>query len=94
MGLRKKTHGFRRSVGKTTICETVRMANDLCQTDSEKDVKIREHLSEIMLYAKKMNAKLTEYKRDYDKDWWTRLPKEERARLNKIRQDVGYKCLE
>jgi len=94
MGSRKKTPAGRRSIGKTTICETLRMVCDLCQTDSDKDVKIRKLLSEATLFAKKMNAKLTEYKRDYDKDWWVRLPKEEKKRLNKIRLDSGYKCLE
>ena len=85
---------FRRSVGKTTVCEKIRMMNDLCQGDSESDVKLRKMLAEIMLDTKKMNAKLVEYKRDYCEDWWTRLPKEERKRLNEIRQDAGYKCLE
>ena len=94
MKLRKKTHGFHRSVGKTTICERLRQINDLCQGDTETEIKIRKLLADIMLYAKKMNATLTEYKRDYDKDWWVRLPKEEKERLNKIRSDVGYKCLE
>ena len=31
-----------------------------------------------MNYGKKMNAKLTEYKKDYDNGWWKRLPKEEK----------------
>jgi len=84
---------FKRSGGKTKICELIRMVNDLCQSDSDKDVKIRKLLFDIMTYAKKMNAKLTEYKHDYDKEWWTRLPKEEKDKLNKIRKDVGYKCL-
>ena len=94
MGSRKKIPDFRRSIGKTTICERIRMVNDLCQSDSETDAKIRKLLRDITLYAKKMNSKLTEYKRDYDKDWWVRLPKEEKERLNKIRQEAGYKCLE
>jgi len=94
MALRRKTHGFRRSIGKTTICELLRLINDECQADVAKDEKIRLLLADAMVFAKKMNSKLTEYKRNYDKGWWVRLPKEEKDRLNKIRQDVGYKCLE
>ena len=92
--IKEKKKSFRRSVDKTTACELIRMVNDLCQSDSDSDVKIRELLSDIMMYTKKMNAKLIEYKRDYNKDWWTRLPEGEKERLNKIRQDAGYKCLE
>ena len=92
--MESKKNYSRRSVGKTTICETLRMILDECQTDSEKDTKIRALLTESVRYAKKMNAKLTEYKKDYDKDWWKRLPKEEKQRLNKIRTDVNYKELE
>jgi len=89
-----KKNYSRRSIGKTTVCELLRMILDECQTDSEKDTKIRGLLTECVRYAKKMNAKLTEYKRDYDAGWWKRLPKEEKKRLNKIRTSVGYKELE
>jgi len=91
---RAKPKGFRRALDKRTICETLRRVNDLCQGDDEKDTKIRELLFEAMTYAKKMNAKLTGYKHDYDKNWWRKLPKEEKDKLNKVRQDAGYKCLE
>lgn len=91
---RVKPQGFRRALNKSTICEVLRCVNDLCQTDSEDDVKRRALLFEAMTYAKKMNAKLTEYKHNWDKKWWRKLPDEEKDKLNKIRQDVGYKCLE
>ena len=91
---RVKPQGFRRALDKGTICETLRMVNDLCQTDSEDDVRSRTLLFTAMTYAKKMNAKLTKYKHDYDKGWWQKLPKEEQDRHNKLRQDAGYKCLE
>jgi len=91
---RVKPKGFRRTMGMVTVCETLRRVNDMCQTDSEKDIKIRKLLFEAMTYAKKMNAKLTEYKHDWDKKWWKKLPDEEKERLNKIRTDAGYKCLE
>jgi len=94
MGSRKKIQGFRRVANQVTICELLRLANDECQSDSEKDVRIRELLFQAMFYAKKMTAKLTSYKKYYDKGWWEKQTPEEKKRLNKIRTDAGYKCLE
>ena len=82
---------LRKATYRRTICEVMRKVNDLCQTDSEKDVQIRAHLREMLIMAKRMITKLVKYKRGCDADWWESIPAKEQKKLNKIRRQAGYK---
>lgn len=61
-----KTQKFR------TICEVHREIYDLIYDLPETTIKsqVEEKLEEAFLMAKKMNAKLRQYKHNYDDDWW------------------------
>lgn len=82
---------FKKTTNRRTICEVMRMVNDLCQTDSEKDIQIRGYLREMTIMAKRMITKLVKYKKNCDADWWDTVPEKERKKLDKIRRAVGYK---
>jgi len=55
---------------KETICETLRAINDMCQSNSNKDQKIRNLLVKSEKMSKKMIHKLREYNKQIDKEWW------------------------
>lgn len=59
--------------GARTICEVHREIYDILY-DNFKDTsqfeELTNKLQEAYTMAKKMNAKLKQYKHDYDKDWW------------------------
>jgi hypothetical protein len=55
---------------KRTICEVLREINDLHQTGSEDDEKVRELLREAQDMGKRMSRKLLHYNKEVFKDWW------------------------
>ena len=60
-----------------TICEVLRMANDLNQGDSKREKMTRKLLAEAEAMAKKMSLKLLEYNQDVFKDYWKENPDKE-----------------
>jgi hypothetical protein len=72
------------------ICEICREVNDLHQGDTEKDVKTRELLSEIVAGAKAMVRKLEEYKEGTKKEIFTEGTRNFKAK-KKFRNEKGYK---
>jgi hypothetical protein len=70
-----------------TICEVHREIYDLIHLlpDSEQKNQIEEKLEEAFLMAKKMNAKLRQYKNNYDDGWWERESQEIRDEKYKLR---------
>lgn len=70
-----------------TICEVHREIYDLIYElpDSERKNQIEEKLEEAFLMAKKMNAKLRQYKNNYDDGWWERESQEIRNEKYKLR---------
>ena len=74
---------------KVTICEVLRRINDKNQGDSKQAVKVRKLVLQAVTMAKKMQNKLLEYKKDYDKDWWKANPNYEKDL--KRRSENGYK---
>lgn len=55
-----------------TICEVIHEAYDGVQQIEDVDLKqkLEENLEEAYYYAKKMNAKLFAYNKNWDKDMW------------------------
>jgi len=74
---------------KITICEVLRRINDRNQGNSGKEVEIRKLIFQAVEMAKRMQYKLLEYKKDYDKDWWKKNPDYEKDL--KRRSENGYK---
>lgn len=70
-----------------TICEVHREIYDLIYElpDSERKNQIEEKVEEAFLMAKKMNAKLRQYKNNYDDGWWERESQEIRNEKYKLR---------
>ena len=69
----QKTHA-----GKNlrTICEVHRdMYDMLYELTDDRSEELKELIEEAYILAKKMDAKLRQYKNNYDDDWW----KKERA---------------
>lgn len=60
-----------------TICEVLRMANDLNQGDSKREKMTRKLLAEAETMAKKMSLKLLEYNQEVFKDYWQENPDKE-----------------
>lgn len=81
MAMRDKNH-------KLTLCEIIRVINDLCQDDSEKDIKIRNLLVLAEHKGKKMSAKLVEYKFSEPDDWFKDNPD---AGLANMRGEQNYR---
>ena len=52
-----------------TPCEYIRMVNDMCQTNSEKDITIRRFLAHAEKLAKELSLELDKY----DKKYWHRF---------------------
>lgn len=57
-----------------TICEVHREIYDIIY-DSENE-HLKELVNEAYVLAKKMDAKLRQYKNNYDDDWWQKERKE------------------
>jgi uncharacterized protein YcaQ len=73
---------------KLTLCEVLRTINDKHQTNSEHDKEIRKLLCTAENMGKRMARKLTEYNKNYDKDWWEANPDYEKSL--KQRMDTKY----
>ena len=76
-----------------TICEVLREINDLVQSDSEKDKKIRELLNEAFNMAKRIVYKLYEYNREACKGFWKKNPRKARKIEEELRRGIDYKPL-
>jgi hypothetical protein len=63
-----------------TICEVHREIYDIVY-DNE-DEKLKDLVNEAYILAKKMDAKLRQYKNNYDDDWW------EKEREKVIREKI------
>ena len=64
---------------KRTICEVHRELYDIAYTElpeSSQRARIMALLEEAYLMGKKMNAKLRQYKFDYDDGWWEKTARE------------------
>ena len=64
---------------KRTICEVHRELYDIAVTqlrDAPCFKDITDRLEEAYLMGKKMNAKLRQYKYDYDEGWWEQTANE------------------
>lgn len=70
-----------------TICEVHREIYDIMQQfpDSPEKQDIENKLEEAFLMAKKMNAKLRQYKFNYDDGWWEQQSQEMQDEKNKLR---------
>ena len=74
MGVNEKisTKDYKAEFGRT-ICEVLREVYDMLydQKDTVKSYdEMIDKLQESYTYAKKMDAKLRQYKNNYDNDWW------------------------
>lgn len=79
-----KTQKFR------TICEVHRELYDLIydnMPDGQVKQNIENKLEEAFLMAKKMNAKLRQYKHNYDDGWWERESEEMRQEKYTLRNE-------
>lgn len=76
-----------------TICEVHREIYDLVYDlpDNKTKIAINEKLEEAFLMAKKMNAKLRQYKHNYDDDWWERESQEIREEKYMLRHERNKK---
>lgn len=71
-----------------TICEVHREIYDLIQenmVDVNAKEEIEKKLEEAFLMAKKMNAKLRQYKHNYDAGWWEKESTEIRHKKHTLR---------
>jgi hypothetical protein len=69
-----------------TICEVLREINDMHQTNSEHDIRVRNKLVEAENMAKRMDKKLLSYNKKYSQKWWAANPdyeKDLKKRMNK-----------
>lgn len=55
---------------RITICEHIREVNDEHQTDNPHDIRIRKICCVMEDMAKRMDKKLRENNKNYDKGWW------------------------
>ena len=77
---------------KITICEVLREINDLHQDNSIHSEQIRKLLFIAQGMAKKMNYKLLENNKDYDKGWWKDNPNYEKNLKKRLSKDyIEYK---
>lgn len=76
-----------------TICEVHREIYDLVYElpPSQNKTSIEEKLEEAFLMAKKMNAKLRQYKNNYDDGWWERESQEIRHEKHMLRNERNKK---
>lgn len=61
---------MRNTNGRLTICEVLRQINDKVQGKGFEEVRNLLALAESM--AKRMDKKLLEYNKEWDKDFWSR----------------------
>ena len=61
---------MRHASGDLTICEVIRKINDQAQGDSKRDDEIRKRCTQAEFMAKKITAKLIEYKREKGGKAW------------------------
>jgi hypothetical protein len=78
---------------KLSICEVIRKANDLCQSDSNNDKEIRRLLEIAEGMGKVMFARMLEMGKELDKDVWIEWENDnkEYAELVKKRNSESYK---
>ena len=76
---------------KRTICEVLREINDMHQGTSDHDNIVRFKLAEAEHMAKRMTAKLRDYNKEYDADWWEKNPDYERDLNNRLGK--GYQAV-
>jgi hypothetical protein len=62
--------GMKHAAPDLTICEVIRKINDQAQTCSKKDTLIRHWCRDAEIMAKKMAARLIEYKKEQGGDGW------------------------
>lgn len=62
--------GMKHAAPDLTICEVIRKINDQAQGNSKKDVQIRKRCRQAEYMAKKMAAKLIEYKKAEGGEAW------------------------
>ena len=55
---------------KRTLCEVLRLINDIVQSDSEEHRQIRDLLAEAEHKAKRVVRKLVEYNQKEHAEWW------------------------
>ena len=88
MGMNEKVTDptYKEDFGRT-ICEVHREIYDMLYEERLKLTAyddIIDKLQESFTYAKKMDAKLRQYKNNYDKDWWEKERQEVvKEKLNK-----------
>ena len=73
-----------------TICEVHREIYDILYEnipDGHVKKEIETRLEEAFLMAKKMNAKLRQYKHNYDDGWWEKESKEMRQEKYMLRNE-------
>lgn len=75
-----------------TVCEVLRAINDIHQGDEQEDLTTRALVREAVDMAKRMDLKLKEYSKQYDRDWWEDNPDYE-ADLER-RMSVDYLALD
>jgi hypothetical protein len=83
-----KTQKFR------TICEVHREIYDLVNKHFPDNVvknDVESKLEEAFLMAKKMNAKLRQYKHNYDDGWWEKESEEMRQEKHTLRNERNKK---
>ena len=88
--------GFKslKSQKKRTICEVHRELYDLIYDNmpaSQVKNDIEGKLEEAFLMAKKMNAKLRQYKHNYDDGWWDKESEEIRQAKHMLRNERSKK---
>ena len=70
-------------------CEVIRHINDLCQSDSEKDVQIRKLCYKVLKQAKGMSDEVHKHLPKYSHSWGETNPNRDNKFL--IRIEKGYK---
>ena len=70
-------------------CEVIRHINDLCQSDSEKDVQIRKYCYKLVKMAKGMSTEVHKHLPRYSHTWGETNPNY--LGKHKMRIEKGYK---